>query len=177
MAKWRLEAGAEVDLLSGDEMKDLLTPQEELLLGIRDVLLSQADKEKLVAVGTFLLSSPSTGASVTFAARIFRAPTGFGAEVHSIALWTPSSLAGFTGTSVRTLGPAALVINSPTGPVAAVFGGTGASAIGWTFGRAQSPLLRDGETLWAIGKISGAISNPENGLVRVQHTLAPTTIA
>ena len=172
MARWRLEAGAEVDILGGDEMKDLLDPTEQLLLAIRDILESGAEHEKFVSVETFPIAI-GTETAGTFAAPIFRVPNGYSAICASISLWTPSTLAAFTESATETIGPAALVANDPAGALLAVFASPTAYGIGWTFGRVQAPVLRDGETLWAIGKTASAVS--DRGVARVQYTLSPMT--
>lgn len=167
MALFKLKADAEIDLLTSGEMKDLLTPQLNVLLAIRDLLEGKAETEIITTVETFTIKV-TDGAGV-FRTPIFRVPQGMSAQIHSAVLWTPTTQAAFTGTVTETIGPAALTINQAGGPLLAIFALTTGYAVGWTFGRAQSPLLRDGETLYAIGQTTTAVSTL--GLARLQYTL------
>ena len=184
----KLEAGAEFDFITGDEMGELLTPQEQLLTQIRDLAEADANHEKLVAVESFgIYITGSTGyigdgtakTGQHLGSQIFRVPNGYGAEISAISIWTPAianALASGTATAAtaESLGPLTVTtdqavvgppvassgINAPTASVPIIF----------TFGRTQSPYLRDGQRLFLSGTLAHASSTA--GMVRIQYTLS-----
>lgn len=174
MANYRLEAGMEIDFITGKEMGDLLSPTQKLLKSVRDLLAADNEREVMTQAQDFPIVI--TAGIGKFAAPVFRPPNGYSASLVDANIWTPTTQLAYQGTPTEKIGPLYLAKGSQSGNIIAAFNVTPTGlSINLTWGKAQAPFIRDGEYVWLVGQTKTAVST--EGLVHFQYVLSPMTDA
>lgn len=170
MALVKLAAGMELDWLSPGEMKGLLNPAETLLQDIKGLLAADASHETMAVPADFKITV--TGGTGVFSAPVFRVPQGYAATVHLFSAWTGVTLEAVHGTAGEKMGPVVLTLDAEAGSVVGGYFASSEYPVGLTWGRAQAPYLRDGQTLWISGKTTTTATS-DRGACYVQYQLSP----
>lgn len=168
MAKSKLTAGADIDMLNEQELRAALGPFFMLLSKTEEINIFNADDIFIANAAGVLVSQSGDPA-------LYRVPNGYFASIHRIEINAPgaSAIAPITGAGISM----GFFMNDPTVygnqfyPIPATVGGVVAPVV-ITEGSLSAKTCRPGEQIYVVG--SGFLSG-QNISVRLQIRLAPLT--